>query len=261
MLLVEKDDRGVATLTLNRPEIHNAMNAELIELIRSNLEELNNDDNVRVVVLTGAGRSFSAGADLNWMKASAGYSKERNEAEALNLAEMLHRLNTMEKPTLAVVQGSAFAGGLGLISACDIAITADHALFGITEVRIGLIPATISPYLLQVMGANQARRYFLTAERFDAMKAKELGFVSEVVSSETLELKRDEIIVNLLLGAPKALAHSKQLIRDIDGEVDKALRNETASRIAHLRTTDEGQEGLSSFLEKRKPSWQTGDAS
>ena len=167
MLLVEKDDRGVATVTLNRPEIHNAMNSELIELLRKAFVDLDQDDSVRVVVLTGAGKSFSAGGDLNWMKASASYTPDENEAEALNLAEMLHRLNVLSKPTLAVVQGSAYAGGMGLISACDMAIAADHAVFAITEVRIGLIPATISPYLLKVMGTRQARRYFQTAERLE----------------------------------------------------------------------------------------------
>ncbi len=261
MLLVDKDERGVTTVTLNRPEIHNAMNSELIELLRKTFVDLNQDGSVRVVVLTGAGKSFSAGGDLNWMKASAGYSPEENEAEALNLAEMLHRLNVLSKPTLAVVQGAALAGGMGLISACDMAIGADHAIFGITEVRIGLIPATISPYLLQVMGARQARRYFQTAERFDAMTAKSLGFLNEVVSSEALGSKRDELVAHLLKGGPMALAKSKQLISDMAGGVSSEVRSDTAKRIADIRATQEGLEGLSSFLEKRKPSWLSGSSS
>ena len=261
MLLLDKDDRGVATVTLNRPEIHNAMNSELIESLRSTFADLDQDDEVRVVILTGAGKSFSAGGDLNWMKASAGYTPGQNEAEAMNLAEMLHRLNVLSKPTLAVVQGAAYAGGMGLISACDMAIAADHAVFAITEVRIGLIPATVSPYLLQVMGSRQARRYFQTAERFDAMKAKELGFLNEVVSFEALEAKRDELVAHLLKGGPNALAKSKVLIRDIVGDLSEEMRRDTAKRIADVRASEEGLEGLSSFLEKRKPSWQTGEQS
>ncbi|WP_119680182.1 enoyl-CoA hydratase/isomerase family protein [Indioceanicola profundi] len=254
-VLVARDGRGVATVTLNRPEVHNAFNDAVIAELHRVWDELGGDGDVRVVLLRGNGPSFSAGADLNWMKRMAGYSREENRQDALGLARMLRALNELPKPTVAVVHGPAFAGGTGLVAACDIAIAADTALFALTEVKLGLIPATIGPYVVAAMGARQARRYFLTAERFSALEAQRIGLVHEMVPGHLLEDAVEKTVSRLLDGGPKALAATKELIRAVDRPLDDAMVVDTADRIAEARAREEGREGIACFLEKRTPGW------
>ncbi len=261
ILLCETDGRGVATVTLNRPEIHNALNGELIAALTATFERLNADDAVRAVILTGNGKSFSAGADLNHMKKAAAYTEAENLADARKVAAMFHALNTMRHPTVARVNGAAYAGGAGLIACCDIAIGADHARFAVTEVRIGIVPSTISPYLLAVMGPRAARRYWLTAERFDVAEAVRYGLLHDSAPAAELDAKVAAVIDDLLQGGPGAIAACKALAQQLHGPVTSEMRERTAAGIARFRATDEGREGLSAFLEKRKPSWQAEVAS
>jgi methylglutaconyl-CoA hydratase len=245
-----------ATLWLNRPERHNAFDDELIAEFSAALAALVAEATVRVVLLAGRGKSFSAGADLAWMKRMAGYTPAENEADAQAMAEMLHRLDSLPKPTIAVVQGAAMGGGVGLIAACDIAIAAENAQFALSEVRLGLIPATISPYVIAAIGPRAARRYFLTAERFDAERARALGLVSAVVPAAALTAEGARLADVLSQNGPAAIAEAKRLIADVAGRpIDAALRAETARRIARQRAGAEGREGVAAFLEKRKPSW------
>jgi methylglutaconyl-CoA hydratase len=255
-LIVATDPRGVATVTLNRPEIHNAFDDALIAALTDAFVGLAADKNVRVLVLTGAGQNFSAGADLNWMKRMAGYSREENLADAMALAQMLRHLNEFPKPTLARVNGSAFAGSTGLIACCDIVIASAEAKFAVNEVRLGLIPATIGPYVLAAIGARQARRLFLTAERFSADEARRIGLVHEVVPCDALDAAVEKCLAMLLEGATGAQANAKRLIAKVANRpVDEALMRLTAEGIAEARASEEGREGIAAFLGKRKPNW------
>jgi methylglutaconyl-CoA hydratase len=250
------DANGVATLTLNRPEVHNAFDDHLIVQLTHKLRELDHHASVRVVVLAAAGKSFSAGADLNWMKRIARYSEAENIRDAVALAGLMRALNTMTKPTIARVQGSAFGGGVGLVACCDIAIAGSAALFSLSEVRLGLIPAVISPYVIAAMGERNARRYFLTAERFDAQEALRVGLVHSVVTDGELDAAVSRIVGELLNGGPKAIAASKELIAHVTGRpIDHVLAEETATRIAQIRVSPEGQEGIAAFLDKRAAAW------
>jgi len=254
------DANGVATLTLNRPEVHNAFDDHLIVQLTHKLRELDHHASVRVVVLAAGGKSFSAGADLNWMKRIARYSEAENIRDAVALAGLMRALNTMTKPTIARVQGSAFGGGVGLVACCDIAIAGSAALFSLSEVRLGLIPAVISPYVIAAMGERNARRYFLTAERFDAQEALRVGLVHSVVTDGELDAAVSRIVGELLNGGPKAIAASKELIAHVTGRpIDHVLAEETATRIAQIRVSPEGQEGIRAFLEKRRASWVRSD--
>ncbi|MCZ6722477.1 MAG: enoyl-CoA hydratase/isomerase family protein [Gammaproteobacteria bacterium] len=249
-------DRGVASVTLNRPEQHNAfddgMIAELIEL----LGQLEQDDRVRVLVLRAAGKSFSAGADLNWMRRMADYDLARNTDDAMQLAELMRRLNCFPKPTIALVQGAAYGGGVGLIACCDIAIASKQALFCLSEVKLGLIPAVISPYVIEAIGARAARRFMLTAERFSAEQACRLGLVHQVVEAQELDTTLDSILEFLLAAGPAAQAAAKDLIRAVSNQpIDSDIIQNCAQRIAQIRATSEAREGLDAFLEKRKPNW------
>ena len=256
MLLSETDGRGVARLTLNRPDIHNAFNDETIGALHEALNRLAGDDSVRAVVLTGAGKSFSAGADVNWMRKAADYSHDENLADATRLADMLHALDTLPKPTVARVNGGAYGGGVGLIAACDIAIAAAHAKFGVTEVRLGLIPSVISPYVVRAIGPRAARRFALSGEIFGAAEAARIGLLHEVVPEAELDAAVDATIDDLLKGAPGAQAEAKALVADVAGAaIDETLRRDTAERIATRRATAEAKDGLSAFLEKRRPGW------
>jgi methylglutaconyl-CoA hydratase len=250
------DANGVATLTLNRPEVHNAFDDHLIVQLTQKLRELDHNVSVRAVVLAAAGKSFSAGADLNWMKRIARYSEAENIRDAVGLAGLMRALNTMTKPTIARVQGSAFGGGVGLVACCDIAIADRVAVFSLSEVRLGLIPAVISPYVIGAMGERNARRYFLTAERFDAQEALRIGLVHAVVGDGELDAAVSRVVGELLKGGPKAIAASKDLIAHVTGRpVDHVLAEETAARIAQIRVSPEGQEGIAAFLDKRGASW------
>jgi methylglutaconyl-CoA hydratase len=249
-------DKGVATIRMNRPEVRNAFNEAMIaELARAFLA-VDANAAVRAVVLAGAGPAFCAGADLNWMKKMSGYSPEENRADAMNLAVTLNTIYMMNKPTLARVHGAAFAGGMGLVAACDIAIAAEEAEFCLTEVKIGLTPANISPYVVAAMGERQARRYFLTAERFSAADALRIGVVHRMAPAAQLDAEIDKLLAHLLAASPAAIAASKELIRYVaHSSIDQAIMAGTAERIAAARASDDGKEGIRSFLEKRKPSW------
>jgi len=253
------DERGIATVTLYRPDVHNAFNDDLIWELNNAFKTLGENPDVRAIVLTGAGKSFSAGADLNWMKEAASYTEKQNMRDALRLSEMLSTLNTCPKPTIAIINGATFGGGVGLVACCDIAIAVETAKFSLSEVKLGLTPATISPYVVAAIGQRASRRFFLTAERFDAAEAYRIGLVHETAPSlqEAFSLAH-VFIKNLLAGAPIAQAEAKDLIASVSGQkITEELRNDTAKRIANRRASPEGKEGLSAFLEKRKASWST----
>lgn len=246
----------VATLWLNRPEKHNAFDEHLIAAITAGLKQLAADAKVRVVVLAGRGRSFSAGGDLDWMRRAAAYDYAENLSDAELLADMLHILASLPKPTIARVHGAALGGGVGLVCACDIAIASDSAFFATTEVRVGLIPATIGPYVLRAIGARQAQRYFQSAERISATRAQQIELVHEVVGDAALDVKIDEISSALVACGPIAQATAKRFIADTaNWPIDTALIADSAKAIARIRATDEAREGLSAFLDKRKPAW------
>jgi len=255
MLNVEKKD-GVARVTLNRPEVRNAFDEALIKKLREAFVDVANDSGIRVVVLAGNGPAFCAGADLNWMKRMAGYGQEENLADARSLAEMLAALDRLPQPTIARVHGPAFAGGTGLVAACDIAVGAPEAKFCFSEAKLGLSPATISPYVIRAIGERAAQRYFLTAEVFGAEEALRIGMLSLLVPAADLDFRVDDLLKNLLAGGPQAHARIKELIRAVARRpVDDALIADTARRIAEIRVSPEGKEGIASFLEKRKAAW------
>jgi len=246
----------VATITLNRPQLRNAFNETAIAHLTMAFDEASQDGNVRAIVLAANGPAFCAGADLNWMKKMAGYSAAENEADALRLADMLRTIYFSPKPVVAKVQGDCYAGGMGLVAACDIVVAAEGVNFCLSEVKLGLIPATISPYVIKAMGDQASRRYFLTAERFDAREAHRLGLAHEVVPAEQLDAKVGEIVKALSGNSPNAVREAKALVRDIAGlPIDDVLLADTAGRIAAIRASGEGREGVAAFLEKRKPSW------
>lgn len=248
--------RHVATVTLNRPEVRNAFNETVIAELSGAFRALGNEAEVRAIVLAGNGPAFCAGADLNWMKKMAGYSHDENRADAMGLARMLHTIWACPKPVIARVHGDAYAGGVGLVAACDIAVAADSAHFCLSEAKLGLLPATISPYVIRAMGEQAARRYFITAERFDAAEALRLGFIHAAVPADALDGKVGELTAALVANSPNAVRESKQLVQDVAGRpVDDALLADTAERIAAIRASEEGREGVRSFLEKRSPAW------
>jgi methylglutaconyl-CoA hydratase len=247
---------GVATIRMNRPDVHNAFDDALIAALTAELRRLDQMPEVRVIVLAANGKSFSAGADLHWMQRMAKYSREENLRDAMALAGLMRTLDGVKKPTVARVQGAAFGGGVGLVACCDIAIASKEATFSLSEVRLGLIPSVISPYVIAAIGEREARRYFLTAERFDAVEARRIGLVHDVADSGVLDEAVTKIVGNLLKGGPQALAAAKKLIADVSRRsMDDALSAETARRIAAIRVESEGQEGLAAFFEKRKPNW------
>ena len=260
VLITSIDQRGIARLTMNRPDLRNAFNQDVINQICEAMGRLSTDENVRIIVLTGAGKAFSAGADLNMMRAVADYSPAENKDDARRLAHMLASIYHSPKPTIARVNGPAMGGGLGLIAACDIAIGADTSFFALSEVRVGLIPAVISPFVIQAIGTRQARRYFLSGERFDAATAEQMGLLHKTASPEMLDATIDEMIDNLLVCAPGAIGECKDLIQAVSARaIDEHVMRDTAERIARLRASKEGKEGVSAFLEKRKPNWIAGE--
>jgi methylglutaconyl-CoA hydratase len=255
-ILTEIGARGVASLILNRPEVHNAFDDVLIGRLSEALEELSSNDEVRVLKVVGRGKSFSAGADLNWMRRMADYSNDENLDDARKVSQMWRMLWSFPRPTLAVVHGNAFGGGIGLIACCDIAVASDNARFSLSEVKLGLIPATISPFVVEAIGARQARRLFLSAERFDAATAMRLGLVHEVVSADTLDDAVDTFVSRLLENGPQAMAASKELVSAVAHRpIDENVLADVAKRIAEQRASEEGREGVAAFLEKRPPAW------
>jgi methylglutaconyl-CoA hydratase len=246
----------VATVTLNRPDVRNAFNEATIAELALAFDELGRDEAVRAIVLAANGPAFCAGADLNWMKRMAGYSDAENLEDATRLADMLRTIYLCPKPVVARIQGDCYAGGMGLAAACDVAVAAEGASFCLSEVKLGLTPATISPYVIKAMGENAARRYFLTAERFSAQEAHRIGFVHELVKADDLDAGVAAIVKALVSNSPNAVQQAKVLVRDIAGRpLDNALLADTAARIAAIRASLEAREGVASFLEKRKPSW------
>jgi methylglutaconyl-CoA hydratase len=249
-------DGRIATVTLDRPDVRNAFNETAIGELALAFDELGRNEDVRAIVLAANGPAFCAGADLNWMRKMAGYSHAENSADALALADMLRTIYTCPKPTVARVQGDCYAGGMGLVAACDIAIASEEVNFCLSEVKLGLIPATISPYVIKAMGEQAARRYFLTAERFSAREAARIGFVHETVITEQLDETVAAVVKALVSNSPHAVAAAKVLVRDMVGRpVTQELLSDTAARIADIRASEQGKEGVASFLEKRKPSW------
>ena len=260
-ILASNSDNGVLTLTMNRADVHNAFNTTMISELTTALIAANESDDVRVVIVTGSGRSFSAGADMNWMRSLVNASQEDNERDALQVAALMRTLNYLSKPTIARINGPAFGGGVGLIAACDITIAVDTALFGLTEARLGLAPAVISPYVIRRIGERFARRYFLTGERFDSRQAQSIGLIQQRVATDDLDNEVESVVNELLKGGPEAVITCKALVYAVAGhneELQKTMDEYTSKVIAGLRIMDEGQEGLAAFLEKRKPSWVDG---
>ncbi|MHA7873183.1 MAG: enoyl-CoA hydratase/isomerase family protein [Hyphococcus sp.] len=260
VLITTVDSQGVARLTMNRPDLRNAFNEELIGAICESVGRFHSDPNVRAIVLTGAGKAFSAGADLNMMKRAAGYSAAENKDDARRLAHMLYAIYTSPKPTIALVNGPAMGGGLGLIAACDIAIGSQNAFFALSEVRLGLIPAVISPFVIEAIGERAARRYFVNGERFDADTAKTLGLLHVVTDEAGLDAALQKELEALSACGPESQHEAKDLIRAVaHRSIDPHLLDDVAGRIARVRASAEGKEGVASFLEKRKPRWTRAD--
>ena len=246
----------VATVTLNRPDVRNAFNSATIAELALAFDELGRDEDIRTIVLAANGSAFCAGADLHWMKEMAGYSDSENLADATRLADMLRTIYLCPKPVVAKIQGDCYAGGMGLAAACDIVVASDAAHFCLSEVKLGLIPATIAPYVIKAMGEQAARRYVLTAERITAAEAHRIGFVHELATPDALDAAVATIVKALVSNSPHAVRQAKVLVRDIAGHpIDQGLVADTAGRIAAIRSSLEGREGVASFLEKRKPSW------
>jgi methylglutaconyl-CoA hydratase len=256
VILTSVDDRGIASITLNRPEIHNAFDDFLIgEMIRV-FNSIGDNPDVRVVVLRAEGKSFSAGADLNWMRRMADYTDQENLEDARGVAELLASIAFCKKPVIARVHGTAMGGGVGLVSACDIAIGSSSAKFALSEVRLGVIPATISPYVVRAIGERQSGRYMISGELFDADEAYRIGLLHKVVEPDHLDEAMDQMISDVLKNSPNAMVEAKALIAAVvNRPVDDAVKEDTARRIADVRASEEGKEGLNAFLNKRKPAW------
>ena len=256
-VLFEVNEQGIANVTLNNPDKHNAFDDDIIKQLTDIFNNISERDDISIMVLASNGKSFSAGADLAWMKRMAGYSYEDNLKDANALAKMLKALNFLPQTTIAKVQGAAFGGAVGLASCCDIVIASTKASFCLSEVKLGLIPATISPYVVDAIGLKASRRYFQTAERFFSDKAQQLGLVDEIVKPEDLNDKVNSMIATLLTNGTQARRQAKKLSQDVAFQtINDALLTDTSERIAAIRVSDEGQEGLSAFFEKRSPYWQ-----
>jgi len=259
-LKTHTDRRGVTTLTLTRPNQHNALNRELIKTLTNALEAV--VDDTRILLLKGEGRSFCAGADIRWMQESVNLTEEENKQDAAAFSLLLDRLNRFPAPTVAAINGAALGGGVGLVSCCDMAVSSDTAVYALSEVRLGLIPATISPYVIAAIGPRAARRYFMTAERFNADVALRMGLVHELCALDELESRLDALLGNLLASAPEAQRESKDLIDAVRlRPLDESLRLELINRLARIRAGAEAQEGLTAFLDKREPSWRADNTS
>ena len=253
---IRRPSKWVAEVWLNRPDVRNAFNDSVIAELTTAFQDLSKDNDLRAIVLSAHGKAFCAGADLNWMRAMSGYSWEENRADAQKLADMLWTLDQCPVPIVGRVQGDCYAGGMGLAAVCDVLIASDNVTFCLSEARLGLLPGTISPYVIRAMGAQAAKRYMVTAERFSATQAHALGMVHELCTPDNLDAKVAEIVSTLCGNGPQALRACKQLVQDVAGKpIDEALRIETARRIADIRASDEGKEGLQSFLQKRPAQW------
>ena len=251
-------EQGVLTLEMNRPEVHNAFDTQMIKELTAALQAADEEEAIRLVVISASGKSFSAGADMNWMRSLVNASQEENEQDAMQLAILMRTLNYLSKPTIARINGSAYGGGVGLIATCDITIAVEEAQFGLTETRLGLAPAVISPYVIRRIGERNARRYFLTGERFNCQQAQGIGLIQQCVPADQLDVTVDSVIKDLLKAGPNAVSTCKQLIYAVAGhdeQSQQSMDEYTAKVIAGMRIMDEGQEGLAAFLEKRQPGW------
>ena len=256
LLDVQRPSAHVARVFLNRPDVRNAFNEASIAALTRTFDALAHDTDLRAIVLGGHGKAFCAGADLNWMREMAGYDWEQNRADAQALADMLWAIHTCPVPVVGRIHGDCYAGGVGLAAVCDVLVAAEGVTFCLSEARLGLLPATISPYVIRAMGEQAARRYFTTAERFSAAQAQAMGFVHEVCAAQALDATVDEIVAALVANGPMAVRACKRLVQDIAGSpITDELRAETARRIADIRASDEGREGVQSFLTKRPPAW------
>lgn len=253
----DKHDNGIARITLNRPDVHNAFNEEMISNLTAALDEIEKSPDIRIVIIAGEGKSFSAGADLEWMRRASKYSFEENQLDAQKLSYMLNALYSLKQLTIICAQGSVMGGGIGLLSCVDIVLADTNSKFALSEVKLGLIPATISPFVIEAIGSRQAKRYFQTGEMFNAKRAKAIGLVHEIYDCEETKHKALEFILkNALASAPDATRDAKQLVKDYAGRpIDYELRQNSAMRIAKTRSTEEAKEGLKAFFEKRKPGW------
>lgn len=255
-ITIARDNDGVVTITLNRPKKHNAFDQEMISSLTTAFKKIDNDATVRVLILAASGPTFSAGADLSWMKKMGNCHYEDNLRDAEALAEMLHRLNSLPIPTIARIQGPALGGAVGLICACDIAIATKDTSFSFSEAKIGLIPAVISPYVIEAIGSRYARYHFVTADTLSAQQARQIGLIHEVVVSNELDSTISTITQRLLKNSPDAMAAAKALIRDISHQpINATIRQKTCQHLAKARLSEQGREGISAFLEKRQPNW------
>ncbi len=255
-IIVETKSNGVATITMNRPDLHNAFDDVVIEELTNAIIEINKNHDVRILVLKAAGKSFSAGADLNWMKRMADYDWHENYLDSLKLAGLMQTLYECEKTTVAIVQGASFGGGVGLVACCDVVLASEKALFCLSEVKLGLIPSVISPYVVKAIGERNSKRFFATAEKFDAEEAKAIQLVHKIYPHDELEELSQDYISKVLANGPIAMYHSKKLVNYVNNkEVTEELVLETAQRIADIRSSIEGKEGVSAFLEKRPANW------
>lgn len=253
-ITVRTADR-VARITLNRPEVHNAFNLQMLLDLQDAFGRLGADDNIRVVILTGAGKSFCAGADLEWMREIINYSYEQNLEESNTVADLMENIYLCPKPTIARVNGAAIGGGTGLVAACDVAVAAESAKLSLSEVKLGLVPACISPYVIRRVGESRARELFLTGERLTGARAAEYGLVNRAVPDDELDAAVDELVEKLITSGPEAIATCKELLRRVPGRPIGEIKGYTAECIAKMRVSDEGQEGMAAFFEKRKPKW------
>ncbi len=253
---IQRPHAHVAQVWLNRPEVRNAFNDSVIAELTQTFETLGADPQLRVIVLGGHGKAFCAGADLGWMRAMADYSWDDNRADAARLAQMLATIWACPVPVVGRIHGDCYAGGVGLAAVCDVLVAADAVQFCLSEARLGLLPATIAPYVIRAMGEQAARRYFITAERFSATQARAMGLVHEVVTSENLDTQVNDIVAALVANGPAAVKACKQLVKDIAGRpIDAALRDDTVARIANIRASTEGRAGVQAFLNKQEPPW------
>ncbi len=256
MIKQQIDNHGVATVVMDREEVHNAFDEQLIRELTQNFQQLDKNEQVKIICLKGAGKNFSAGADLNWMKKMAAYSWDENYQDSLKLASLMSTIANCKKPTMALVQGASFGGGVGLVAACDFAICSNDAIFCLSEVRLGLIPSVISPYVVKAIGARAASRYFISAERFNANDALRLGLVSEICEKDNLDKVASKLLKLITANAPRAIIEVKKLIRRVEIlPIDEDMIRETAQKIADQRASQEGKEGVCAFLEKREPQW------
>ena len=255
---IRRPSRHLAQVWLNRPDVRNAFNDGVIQELTATFTELGSDPDLRAIVLGGHGKAFCAGADLGWMRTMAGYTWEQNHADASGLAQMLWTLWSCPVPILGRIHGDCYAGGVGLAAVCDVLVASSAATFCLSEARLGLLPATIGPYVVRAMGEQAARRYFVTAERFSAAQALAMGLVHEVCEAGQLDSKLDEIVAAVVANGPAAVKACKQLVKDVAGlPITAALRDDTARRIADIRASAEGREGVQAFLNKRDASWKT----